>query len=227
MRSSVREWYVATRYEMTDFWLIRHGSTDTLNHGIAGRAPGIMLNAAGHAEVAALTARIARIQSNGKDVHRIYSSPLERTLATARPLASALGCELTQLDAFSELHFGEWTGMTFTDLHCDPQWQHFNLFRGGTQIPGGESMLSVQARAVQALLELRDRHPNLCVIVVSHGDVIKAVVMHFLGIALDFCARLDIAPTSITQLELHEHTARVSCINDTAHLEALSRGGSR
>jgi broad specificity phosphatase PhoE len=199
---------------MTDFWLIRHGSTDTLDHSIAGRTPGVMLNAAGEAEVAALTRRI-----QGIDVQRIYTSPLERTLATARPLASTLGCELTQLDALAELHFGEWTGKMFTDLHHDSQWRHFNLFRSGTQIPGGESMLGVQARAVEALLSLRELHPNARVLVVSHGDVIKAVVMHFLGIALDFCGRLDIAPASITQLELHEHTARVPRLNDTAHLE--------
>jgi probable phosphoglycerate mutase len=122
------------------------------------------------------------------------------------------------LDELAELEFGEWTGAEFAALNDDPRWERFNRFRSGTQIPAGESMLDVTARVVGALLELRDRHTDQTVVVVSHGDVIKAAVMHFLGIPIDFCHRLVLAPASITRLELDAHGARLVSWNDTVHL---------
>jgi probable phosphoglycerate mutase len=210
---------------MTLFWLIRHGSIDTLGRSLAGRAPGTLLNAAGAAEVSALAQRVRRMAARDPGTFAVYSSPLERTLATARVLASELSCELTSLRAFSEIHFGAWTGKTFEELRGDDHWERFNAFRCGTAVPGGESMLQVQARAVRALLLLRARHPDHNVLVVTHGDVIKAVVMHFLGIPLDFCHRLEFSPASLTQLEVLSHSARLLSCNDTAHLHDLHDHG--
>jgi broad specificity phosphatase PhoE len=199
---------------MTDFWLIRHGSTDALNKNISGRAPGVLLNDRGRVEIAALARRLSRLHAGC-----VYASPLERTAATAETLAQQLGCEVIYDDAFAELHFGDWTGRSFVELDADEHWRRFNVFRSGTCIPGGESMLDVQARAVRALLALRAQHSEGRVLIVTHGDVIKAVIMYFLGIALDLCGRLELSPASITQLELSEHGARVLRINDVSHNE--------
>jgi broad specificity phosphatase PhoE len=203
---------------MTMFWLIRHGSIDPLGRSLAGRAAGIPLNAAGTAEVAALAQRVRRMATSEPRSFYVYSSPLERTLATARVLASELGCELNCLRALSEIHFGAWTGKTFEELAGDEHWRRFNEFRSGTSIPEGESMLQVQARAVRALLLLRARHPDQTLLLVTHGDVIKAVVMYFLGMPIDFCHRLELSPASLTQLEVLSHGARLLSCNDTAHI---------
>ena len=199
---------------MTDFWLIRHGSTDTLNHGIAGWQPGVHLNPIGQQEVRALALRTADCGATS-----IYCSPLERTKTTAQLVAAKLGCPVIEDRELGELDFGDWTGLGFGDLHGDPLWQRWNTFRSGTRIPRGELMVEVQVRAVQVLLRLRDDRPNQRVLIVSHGDVIKALVTYFLGMPLDFYPRLEVAPASITQLEVgHEH-ARLIRLNDCAHLE--------
>jgi broad specificity phosphatase PhoE len=201
---------------MTDFWLVRHGSTDTLDVGIAGCQPGVMLNALGQREVAALAARLAE-----SGVRLVYTSPLERARLTAGAIAARLGCEVRPQDDLIELQFGDWTGLSFEALARDPDWHLFNSFRSGTRIPNGETMLEVQARAMAALLQLRRTHPDERLIVVTHGDVIKAIVCHVLGMPLDFHDRLDIAPASLTRLSLHPHGVRLSRLNDVGHLGSL------
>jgi probable phosphoglycerate mutase len=196
---------------MTRFLLIRHGSTATLGSGIAGWKPGIDLTAGGVAEVRALAHVV-----ESRPVEALYTSPLERTCQTAAILAEVLGREPTICEALGELRFGRWTGLSFEELNSDPQWRYFNTFRSGTRIPDGELMLETQARVVAALLTLRDAHPAGCVALVTHGDVIKAALTYLLGMPLDFYARLEIAPASLSEFELGEQHVCVHSLNRTA-----------
>src|SRR5687767_1544713 len=91
----------------TRFLLIRHATTDTVGKRLAGRLPGVSLNEAGRAQAQQLAARLA-----GLPVAAIYSSPLERAVETARPLAQGLQLETAVCEAFLELDFGEWTNST-------------------------------------------------------------------------------------------------------------------
>jgi broad specificity phosphatase PhoE len=179
-----------------------------LNRGISGRAPGVSLNASGEAEVQRLAQRLRT-----RPINAMYTSPLERTRQTAAILASELGLQPIDHSALLELDFGEWTGLAFQTLESDARWRDFNVFRCGTRMPGGELMLETQTRVVSALLELRDRHGDACVAVVTHGDVIKAALMYFLGMPLDYHVRFDIAPASCSTLELGHDYARVLQLN--------------
>lgn len=195
---------------MTTFLLIRHGSTDMLDVGISGWKPEIALNARGRTEVAKLAAKLAR-----RHVDALYASPLERTRRTAAALAEVWGVPPVVCEALGELRFGAWTGKSFDALAEDQQWKRFNHFRCGTRIPEGELMLETQARSVSALLGLRDRHEGQTVALVSHGDVIKAVLGYFLGMPLDLHIRLEIAPASVSELELSHDHAKVLLMNAT------------
>jgi probable phosphoglycerate mutase len=184
---------------------------------IAGRAHR-SLSTQGLEEVQALAARVS-----GMHFARIYTSPLERTLVTARVLAKHVSCELSVMSELIELHYGSWTEATFAHLQPDDHWQRFNQHRSGTRIPGGETMLEVQSRVVHTLLALRARHPQEQVMVISHADVIRAALLYFLGMPMDFYGRLELGPTSISQLELGTMDARILRINDLAHLESAAR----
>jgi len=118
-------------------------------------------------------------------------------------------------EAFGELQFGEWTGAGMDRLAGEPQWQRFNSFRSGTAIPGGELMLEVQVRTVREVQRLGRRHTGESVIVVSHGDVIRAVIAHYAGIHLDLIHRFEIAPASLSILTVEENGARILLLNDT------------
>ena len=156
----------------------------------------------------------------GKRVIAVYSSPLERALETAEPIARNAGVAVQTSDAFGEIHFGEWTGRTLEELAPLPEWQRFNTQRSTTRIPGGELMLEVQARVLSELQGLQTTYPEQTVAVVSHGDVIRAAVAHYAGIPLDLLSRFEISPASVSVVEVNEHGPRIVSLNDTGEFGA-------
>ena len=62
-------------------------------------------------------------------------------------------------------------------LRGQQQATEWNEARATARIPGGESMMQVQARAVAELVRLRDNHPGARIALVSHADVIKSVLI--------------------------------------------------
>ncbi len=187
----------------TVFHLVRHGAHDLLNRVLVGRGA-VDLNAAGAAQATAIGAALA-----GTGLAAVISSPQARTQQTAAAIAQAARCPVTIDAAFDEIDMGEWTGADMAALHAEPRWHAFNRFRGSVPIPGGEAMLMVQARAVAGLLALRARHGEAALAVVSHADVLKALLMHFLGTPLDLVHRLDLPPGSRSVLELYDEGAVV------------------
>jgi probable phosphomutase (TIGR03848 family) len=188
--------------------LVRHGAGAHVGRRLAGRAPGTTLNDEGRAQAERLAEVLAPLAPAA-----VYASPLERAHETAAPLARRLGADVRTVEGLTELDFGEWTGADFHAMADDPAWRHFNSYRSGTRIPGGELMLEVQARAVAELLRLRDRHEDETIVAVSHGDTIRAILGHFAGIPIDLLHRVEISPASITELELAEWGCRVLCVN--------------
>ena len=118
------------------------------------------------------------------------SSPLERARETAAAIAEPAGLPVEIDPALIEIDFGDWTGSRFEALHGSEAWRRYNAFRGTACSPGGEAMLDVQARAVAAMVRGREAHPGAELVLVSHADVIKAALAHFLGAPLDLFQRI-------------------------------------
>lgn len=187
--------------------LVRHGVFDGVGRSLVGRAPGIPLSSEGRAQALRLADALAR-----EPISAVYTSPLERAQQTAAILAAPHDVHPIPVAAFEEIDFGEWTGSDIHDLDAHSAWRDFNTLRSLTRIPGGELMLETQARAIAGLLELRQRHGNDTIAIVSHADVIRAVLGHVLGMPLDNLLRLEIAPATFSTLELHGSWPRVLCI---------------
>jgi probable phosphoglycerate mutase len=198
---------------MTRFLLIRHATNDTVGKRLTGRMAGVTLNAEGKAQAQKLAERLA-----GLPIAAIYSSPLERAIETAEPIAKLLYLENRISEDFIEIEFGEWTNTAFKEIEDQPQFQHFNTFRSHTRIPGGELMLEAQLRIIKGLERLKLEHPGQTVAVVSHADIIKSAVAHYAGIHLDMFQRIEISPASVSVIEIYEETARILLINDTGSI---------
>jgi probable phosphomutase (TIGR03848 family) len=198
------------RRNVTTFLLIRHALCDPVGKSIAGRTPGIHLNEAGRRQAAALAVRLS-----GLPVAAIRSSPLERAVETAEPLASALGLPVVQDEGLNELDFGDWTGRTLNELDALPAWRDFNERRSSTRIPGGETMAEVIRRSLATLEQLRRRHDltRRLVAVVSHGDVLRSLVAHCIGMDPNRIHRLEIAPASVSILLSEEDNWRLLLLN--------------
>jgi probable phosphoglycerate mutase len=193
---------------MTAFYLIRHGHTAAIDRYIAGRAPGTDLTEEGRAQVARLVERM-----RGVPLTAVAASPLERTQQTAGPLARDHGLDVTTVPELIEVDSGSWTTATFSVLTNDDRWRRYNSARAITATPGGELMLEVQLRIVKAILELRERHPAGHVAVVSHGDVIRALLLYLLGMPIDFVHRIEISPARISVVQVSEDAVRVLLMN--------------
>ena len=197
---------------MTVFHLLRHGEANVLGR-INGRLPGVGLSEKGRADIAAAVDRLAQ-----ERIEAIYSSPLQRTRETAEILAHRLALPIGYREDVIELDFGEWTGLTPDVIRKDDRWHVWANRRSIAAIPGGESWRGVQGRVVSALFDLQRMHPQGTVVVVSHGDVIRAGLLFALCMPLDFYARIEVGLASISTISLEDGAIHVVAVNERPRL---------
>jgi probable phosphoglycerate mutase len=197
----------------TTFWLIRHAETDAVGKTVSGRLPDVHLNSNGRRQAELLAQALARVP-----LASIYTSPLERALETAEPLARARNLNIRTCEAVNELDFAEWAGKPWSELDPLPEWQRFNAVRSLAPAAGGELMLDVQARIVRELECMRRRHPDQHVAIVSHADILKAAIAHVAGIPIDLFQRIEISPASFSTITLAEHGPKILRLNQTVEL---------
>jgi probable phosphomutase (TIGR03848 family) len=195
---------------MPIFLLIRHGENDYVKKGmLAGRLAGVHLNAKGREQAQRLADMLT-----GAPVKAIYSSPLERTLETAQPIAQAVGLEIISRPGLIEVDFGEWQDQKLRTLGKLKLWKMVQNAPAVMRFPGGESFFEAQLRITADLLELANQYEAKdLVICVSHSDPIRLAAAYFLGLPLDLFQRLSVSPGSITTLTLSEMGGRVLNIN--------------
>jgi broad specificity phosphatase PhoE len=193
--------------------LLRHGQHDLGGGVLAGRMPGVGLTERGRAEIAAASEQLA-----GENIAALYASPLQRTRESAEIVSARLELPIEFRDDLVELDFGEWTGATFDSIRADPRWRSWSQHRSLSRIPGGETMRVVQFRAVEAILEIGERHRDAACVIVSHGDVIRSALVFALGMPLDFYGRIEVAQGSLSTIRIDEGGIRVVSINERARI---------
>jgi probable phosphomutase (TIGR03848 family) len=206
---------------MTTLVLIRHGHTDTAGKRLSGRTPGVHLSARGRDQAERMVERL-----EGVKIDAIVSSPLERCRETAAPLARARRLAVRIRRAWIEVGYGDWTGRSISQLRRTKLWRTVMHAPSNVRFPGGESLLEVQARAVQAALDVAGEHPRGTVAVVSHADVIRLLVAHVAGTHPDHLQRWSVDTGSISAVSLSDGVPRLLAVNDTGDLAFLrSRRG--
>jgi len=200
----------------TTILLVRHGQNDWVKKNrLAGWIPGVHLNDTGRQQAEAAAARLAHLP-----VKAVYTSPLERCRETAAAIAAPHQLPLTELPAVGEVRYGQWEGAKIKKLAKDPRWTAVQHYPGRFRFPDGESLFEVQARGVAALEELARQHPDELIVVVSHADLIKLLLAHYLGVHIDLFQRVVVSPASVSVLALHsEGVMRVVRLNDDGPLE--------
>jgi broad specificity phosphatase PhoE len=194
----------------TTFLLLRHAAHDNIGGFLAGRMPGVWLGDAGRVQADRLARRL-RLEA----IDAIFTSPRERAQQTAQAIAAACGLTVETAIELEEIDFGRWSGRDFEALRQDPLWQRWNAVRSLVRTPGGETMLDVQRRIVGLIERLAPQFDGRIVALVSHADVIKAAVMHHLGLSVDHWSRCDIAPASISRLVVGDWGAQILGLNET------------
>jgi probable phosphoglycerate mutase len=201
---------------MTRMFLVRHGATSRTAEDRFSGDNGVELSDEGRAQVRALSERLGACA-----IDAVYTSPLSRTRETAEILARHRKLECNPRDGLREIGHGHWEGLTRREVEAQfpgeyDNWEEDPL----TYAPeGGESGVSVLARALPVIREIVVAHPRDTVLVVSHKATIRLLLASLLGFdARGYRDRLDQAPACLNVVEFKDPVrARLMLFNDVSH----------
>ncbi len=196
--------------------LIRHGETAHNAGQIALGREDVPLNERGVEQADLLGASLT-----SESIAAIYSSPLRRAMATAAPLAKSLDLTVEIEDGLIEMDVGEVENQTFAELaerfpDFLKEWRSERV--ADLCMPGGESLRQVQKRAWSAIDEIRDRHADQTVAVVTHNFVILTLLCRVMGIDLSHFRRVKQDLAAVSEIQLEAERAVLLRMNDRCHL---------
>jgi|SRR5689334_2573601 len=203
---------------MTRILLARHGETDWNREGRWQGHSDRPLNAAGLAQAEALARRMA-----GERIDALYTSDLARASETAEAVRRQTGLEPIPTPGLREVDVGELAGLDRAEAaRRYPDW--YTRWREGTveSYPGGEQFSDLRDRALGAFDRIADRHAGQTALAVCHNGIVRAIVLHVLG--LEPGARPRIAPgpnCSLTVVERQRRRLVLVALNDVGHLDGL------
>ena len=118
-------------------------------------------------------------------------------------------------DNLIEVDYGTWSGRKLSSLRREPLWKVIQENPSKVRFPEGERISSMQKRALQAVAAAHKDKKEGNHLLVSHGDVIKAIIAGLIGLKLDNFQSLVIDPASISILDFDGEKARLVLFNDT------------
>jgi probable phosphoglycerate mutase len=200
--------------------LIRHGENDyTRTHKLAGRLPEVHLNEQGQKQAQALADALQNVP-----IKAIYSSPLERAMETAAPIAKSVGLTVQKEKGLLETDVGDWQGKSLKRLYLYKHWKVVQRAPSRAQFPNGETFYECQNRIVGAIDAVLSNHKqNDIVACVFHADPIKLAVAYYLGLPLDQFQRLGCDTGSVSVLALGEMGASLIKLNQRPPFDFLPK----
>lgn len=200
----------------TRLYLIRHGATPLSTEDRFSGAANVFLSDEGRAQVERLAERL-----RDDDIAAVYTSPLDRTMDTAKILAAPHGLSPIPQDGLREISHGHWEGMSRKEVEESFSNEYLSWESDPfTFAPhGGESGISVLARALPVIREIVVNHQDKNIVVVSHKATIRLILSSLLGFdERGYRDRLDQAPACLNILDFKDAVhARLMLFNDISH----------
>lgn len=151
----------------------------------------------------------------------IYASTLQRTRESAKPLSDELGIETQVRAQLAEIAYGKWEGQTkenvARDYHDDyVSWLADPAWHAPT---GGELAITVAARSLRVIDEIKQKFADGQVLVVSHKATIRIILCSLLGIDVGrFRYRLACPVGSFSVVEFSKEGPMLRSLADRSHL---------
>ncbi len=212
---------------VTRVFLIRHGATVLSAEDRFAGSTDVELSDEGREQAASLALRLAE-----EPITAVYASPMSRTMATAGIVAKVHSMNPSPRDGLREIGHGHWEGMTRRDVEKQfpDEYTAWETDPFTFAPEGGESGVSVMARALPVMREIVVAHPEQTVAVISHKATIRLVLASLLGIdARGYRDRLDQSPACLNVVDFKGPVrARLITFNDTSHYSSNpQKGGAR
>jgi broad specificity phosphatase PhoE len=211
---------------ITRVYLVRHGATQLTAEDRFSGDVGVDLSDEGRAQAARLGERLRH-----EGISAVYASPLSRALETAHIIADRCALAVQTRDGLREISHGRWEGLTrreVEDRYPDEYaaWEEDPF----TFAPdGGESGVSVLARALPVIREVVTKHRGDSLAVVSHKATIRLTLSSLLGFdPRGYRDRLDQAPACVNVLDFRDPVrVRLMLFNDISHYSLRPRDTGR
>jgi broad specificity phosphatase PhoE len=203
-------------------YFLRHGQTALSREDVfcgSGSDPELTEDGLAMAESFAAAYR-------AKPWRALYSSTLRRAVATARPLATAVGLEIEEQDGLKEIGYGRWERLSkeavegqFHDDYiswlADPAWH------APTE---GETAVLIARRGLRVVEDIRRRFDDGNVLVVSHKATIRIILCALLGVDVGrFRYRLVCPVGSVSAVEFTAQGPLLHVLSDRSHLDERQR----
>jgi broad specificity phosphatase PhoE len=152
----------------------------------------------------------------------IYSSPMRRTIATAKPICDLVGMEMQLRNGLKEINFGEWEGKTPARVNEEfhDEYVRWQSEPGWNAPPGGERAIDIARRSSEVIEEIEKTHADGNVLVVSHKATIRIMLCSLLGIDVGrYRDRIHMPVAAVSLLEFNQQGPRLIKLSDRSHLK--------
>ncbi|MCC7119510.1 MAG: alpha-ribazole phosphatase [Anaerolineales bacterium] len=195
--------------------LARHGQTDW---NIAGRYQGqsdIPLNPTGSQQAGRLAKRLS-----SETIHAVYSSDLSRAKDTAQAIANFHPLTIQTDSRWRELSFGAWEGLNYQQMsaHSPEVFEKWMLDPQHISTPNGETLSELSRRVISAFDEIKSKHADQTVLVISHSGALQALLATLLGVDLNRYWQFKLAQASLSELQVYEDSVVLNLLNAVSHL---------
>lgn len=156
----------------------------------------------------------------------VFSSPMARTIATAKPLCEAIGMQPELREGLKEINYGQWEGKTPETVNREYHDDYIRWTADPAWYPPteGEPAVAIAHRALQVIEEIKQRFPTGNVLVVSHKATIRITLCSLLGIDVGrFRFRLGCPVGSVSIVEFGSHGPLLQVLADRSHLDERLR----
>jgi len=198
--------------------IIRHGETSWNRERVFRGRRDIRLNSAGITQADATAKAL-----EAKVFEAIYTSPLKRSLVTARRIAKPHEIAIREVDGFSDISYGAWEGLSVETV----QREYPKLYERWIENPAksrftrGESMKRAWKRVNSALREVMWTHGTGTVVIVSHRIPIKMMTAYLLHQKRDTIGTIRHDPCAMSVFKVKQRDSKPVILNDSSHLKGL------
>jgi broad specificity phosphatase PhoE len=151
----------------------------------------------------------------------VYVSPMQRTIATAAPLCTAMGLEMQLRQGLKEIRYGAWEGQTqaYVQTQYPQDYLHWLAEPAWNPPTGGETAVEIATRASQVVTEIQEKFTHGNVLMVSHKATLRIILCMLLGIDLGrYRDRIDMPAAAVSVVKFDLHGPMLQCLGDRSFL---------
>lgn len=197
---------------MVKIFLLRHGECwSNRNNIVEGGLSDSKLTPEGIKQAKKLALALKK-----EDINAIYSSPLKRTLETAKIIAAQQKINVIDSNELREINFGNLEGKSWSSVYKTiPNWKEI---RHKYKPKKGESQEELEERVLIFLNKIISKHKKDTIIIVGHGSVNRAIIGNLLKIDLKSRYSLRQSNGCLNLIEISDNKVIIHKTNDISHL---------